>query len=80
VLIVGIFLAFILLLYYINPHSTGWPVCWPLLLLHVMLLVRLLATVLNVLSFLFIHEISGAVTSLNSVKVLFAACLGISVF
>jgi len=49
-----------------NTLSAGWLICWLLLLMDVMPSGDLLATILNVLNFLFTHEISSQLTQLNS--------------
>ena len=54
----------------IKTLSARWPICWLPGLLHVMSSNNLLATILSVLSFLFINKISAAITSLNSMTLL----------
>lgn len=64
----------------INHYSAAWLICFPIVLLHIMLLGSVLANLSNVLSSPLFHEISAAVISLDSLIVLFATCLIVSLF
>lgn len=48
-----------------NPPRAEWQMYQPPVLLHIMPSVKLQATTLSVLCFLFIHKISAAITLLN---------------
>jgi hypothetical protein len=60
--------------------SARWLMCWPLVLLHVVPEGDPSVTILSALSFLIIHNISYAITSLNSGTLVFATRLSRSVF
>jgi hypothetical protein len=52
---------------HLNPLHAGQAICWPQGLLCIVPSDNILASILSVLGFLLIHDISAAITSLNSV-------------